>query len=605
MKTLKITLLVLLLSVLSGLKAQIVIPGGNIIVSYPAHTLPAGHYVVNPGVNVFVPAGAAFTIEPGVIIDFRNNSLFFTQPGSKLIIMDSTEFRMQSRSMFDIKGDFFVYGAPGREAFFHDAPSLFGTGWYGINFLNCVTDTVFIDYAKIIGAYKHGFTSIHTQAGAVCVDKSNFDIFEIHNTFFKGNDVKIDGGALFFNLSSCNTHLLIADNIFEENTADNHGGAALFNTFLKNSALNGGAVYVFDGSGSVMGFDINEFAENEAIDNGGACFFMGKVVEVVLSRNKFYKNYTANFDGGAIYSAALNHYNPLTIMLNTFEGNAARLGGAVCTANDNGVDKNYFNNLFYNNQSTTEGGAVFCERNYNFFNNTFNGNNTLGGTAGAIYAQTNLPGAYGISNNILWADPPAEVNGVLSVGNTYPHFYYCDIDDPALAGAGGAGCINLDPLFVNPGINDFRLQSASPCIDAGDPAFITGAYYPYWTTDLDFTARVKGSYVDMGAYELFVKKSAAQLKSSETELSSIETSAKIYPNPAIDNVNVRLEGDVDNNVAIAIYDLTGKKILKTVKNIMFEQDKEISLNVSQIPDGVYIMEVETGNTHFTKRLIIR
>ncbi|HPD47711.1 MAG TPA: lamin tail domain-containing protein [Anaerohalosphaeraceae bacterium] len=46
----------------------------------------------------------------------------------------------------------------------------------------------------------------------------------------------------------------------------------------------------------------------------------------------------------------------------------------------------------------------------------------------------------------------------------------------------GTGNIHADPLFVNAGAHDYRLQPASPCIDAGDPA----------QTDPD------GSRVDMG-----------------------------------------------------------------------------------------------------------
>lgn len=44
---------------------------------------------------------------------------------------------------------------------------------------------------------------------------------------------------------------------------------------------------------------------------------------------------------------------------------------------------------------------------------------------------------------------------------------YCDL---ALAWP-GTGNITADPLFVNAAVGDYHLQSASPCIDAGDPAF--------------------------------------------------------------------------------------------------------------------------------------
>jgi hypothetical protein len=50
-------------------------------------------------------------------------------------------------------------------------------------------------------------------------------------------------------------------------------------------------------------------------------------------------------------------------------------------------------------------------------------------------------------------------------------------------------------LFVNSGNGNLRLQSNSPCINAGNNAYVTTA------TDLDGNPRIVGGKVDMGAYE--------------------------------------------------------------------------------------------------------
>lgn len=61
---------------------------------------------------------------------------------------------------------------------------------------------------------------------------------------------------------------------------------------------------------------------------------------------------------------------------------------------------------------------------------------------------------------------------------------------------GGAGNITNVPLFVNTnGWSDLRLQSNSPCINAGNTAYVTSS------TDLDGNPRIAGGTVDMGAYE--------------------------------------------------------------------------------------------------------
>ena len=59
----------------------------------------------------------------------------------------------------------------------------------------------------------------------------------------------------------------------------------------------------------------------------------------------------------------------------------------------------------------------------------------------------------------------------------------------------GGGNITNAPLFVDQAGGNLRLQTNSPCINAGNNSYVIG------TTDLDGNLRIRGGIVDIGAYE--------------------------------------------------------------------------------------------------------
>ncbi len=59
----------------------------------------------------------------------------------------------------------------------------------------------------------------------------------------------------------------------------------------------------------------------------------------------------------------------------------------------------------------------------------------------------------------------------------------------------GTGNITAPPLFIDQAGGNFRLETNSPCVNAGDNVYVVTG------TDLDGRPRIKGGTVDMGAYE--------------------------------------------------------------------------------------------------------
>lgn len=60
---------------------------------------------------------------------------------------------------------------------------------------------------------------------------------------------------------------------------------------------------------------------------------------------------------------------------------------------------------------------------------------------------------------------------------------------------GGAGNFTNPPVFIDLAAGDLRLESNSPCINAGCNAYVSTI------TDLDGNTRIAGGTVDIGAYE--------------------------------------------------------------------------------------------------------
>ena len=77
----------------------------------------------------------------------------------------------------------------------------------------------------------------------------------------------------------------------------------------------------------------------------------------------------------------------------------------------------------------------------------------------------------------------------------------------------------------------------------------------------------------------------------------------IYPNPASSIVNIAFQGNQSLNIAVAMYDITGRSVQQTTLNTQ----SSANINVSGLPSGIYILtmtDTESGSSA-NKRLIIR
>ena len=151
-----------------------------------------------------------------------------------------------------------------------------------------------------------------------------------------------------------------------------------------------------------------------------------------------------------------------------------------------------------------------------FLNNTLFGNDTTGQGLGELwiqYAESNTLRNnlfYCTAQNVLLYSEAGNVNNVLddnlwfaAAGATAAEFTWQSTTYTGFAayqaGTGQDGSsIFADPMLAAPASGDLHIQSGSPAVDRGDPAFTAGP----GETDIDGQARVANGRVDIGADEI-------------------------------------------------------------------------------------------------------
>ena len=293
--------------------------------------------------------------------------------------------------------------------------------------------------------------------------------------------------------------------------------------------------------------------------------------------------------GGAV--AVLN-CSP-TLNKNKFVSNSsAEYGGALLLEN---ASPKVVYNLIAENSSGLKGGAIamFGSTNPYLINNTiaYNSSDFVGGAAYLENSKSPL-----FRNNIIWMnEAPEGAQLYLNDDACDPNFFYNDIMGgwASIAGAGtshfaGFYFHNLaaNPLF-DPTSSYYRLLHNSPCIDAGDPQS---------RPDPD------GTRNDMGAFPCSIKSPQRTLASGE------ETSAqltKVYPNPAVETVNIDLEVTTPGVVTVAVYNTLGQLVASISENQLSAGKYHTTFSVSDWNPGTYIIKLSTGNDTLTKMLLVK
>jgi hypothetical protein len=172
-----------------------------------------------------------------------------------------------------------------------------------------------------------------------------------------------------------------------------------------------------------------------------------------------------------------------TVVGCAFVGNTAYDGGGIRNIAGNTV---MVNCAFVGNSAIAEGGGVLSREPNNpiIINCTFVGNSAASG--GAVHSSSFATTM--IVNSILWANTAPEGPQISVSSQAAASVAFSDVDGgEAAVFVDGTSTVNWldgnvddDPMFVDPGNDDYRLLACSPCIDAGANTAV-----PPDTLDLD------------------------------------------------------------------------------------------------------------------------
>jgi hypothetical protein len=284
---------------------------------------------------------------------------------------------------------------------------------------------------------------------------------------------EVSGGGALCELSGVLTNCTLTGN-----SASSDGGGAVSGT-LSHCTLIGNSAQ-WDGGGGAAWSTLNfcTLTGNSADDGGGV--YRGALNHCILTAN------SAVDAGGGASLSMLNH---CTLTGNWTEWNGSGGGGTWastlnhCTLTGNssygehggGAARGTLNDCVLTGNSGSWGGGV---ADGTLSNCTLAGNSAEYG--GGVYRST-------LNNCIVYYNAANNGSNCIDAALNF----CCTTPLPG----SGAGNLTTEPHFVDRLNGNLRLQSNSPCINAGNNAYVSGA------TDLDGRPRIVGGTVDMGACE--------------------------------------------------------------------------------------------------------
>lgn len=328
------------------------------------------------------------------------------------------------------------------------------------------------------------------------------DGFTIQGGIADGDWPNSLGGGMFNN----NSDPTVTNCIFKQNSAIEYGGG-MFNHYSNPSVTNctfsdnlsfyqGGGMHNYYSSPTVTNCI---FSINMGMVGGGMYNEAGS--NPIVTKCIFSNNIASSHAGG------MYNYGRSMMTDCIFTSNSSLAGGGMF--NGGGGSSSVTNCVFSGNSADYGAGMWNYDSSPTVTNCTFS--NNTGGTGGGMYNEAGSNSM--VTNCIFWGQT---LNEIVNSGSD-PIVTYSDVQ----GGYDGTGNIDTDPCFNDAISGDFRLETGSLCIDAGNNTSVPSSILKDLagklryaddpcTSDTGNAGATGRPVVDLGAYEFQASSTTTQ-----------------------------------------------------------------------------------------------
>jgi len=252
------------------------------------------------------------------------------------------------------------------------------------------------------------------------------------------------------------------------------------------------------------------------------------------------------------------------------------------------------NVTIHNNSAIYNGGGIYGAGGILHLTNVTISDNFAGETGGGI---TGGDSSSTIVNSILWNNSPDQIDQISEdEDNNISNIFYSNV----MGGWSGVGNINTNPRFMDATNGDFRLQSGSPCIDAGiqDKMIIYNhGHDTLLVPQIDYA----GSGPDIGAYEYG---DPLALEQDNIINPRAYTLNQNYPNPFNPSTTIEFTLPKSEFVELKVYNILGREVSTLVSKKLNQGTHTYNFDGKNLASGIYYYQLVAGEYREVRKMIL-